>query len=327
MTLNEYFSRSTHQGLDATVDFLGKNPFSRFIYAEIAYLDKWWTNLSPSVRTLFTKLVRDGQWEIAVGGWVVHDEALTHYGAVISQLIEGVVPNVSWAIDVFGYSATGSYILRKAGIKNALINRVHYEVKKALARTQDLEFVWRQSWDSSGEMGVFTHLMPFYAYDVPHTCGPDPSICCQFDFMRTVLKCPWGVQPTPITPSNVQARAELLVDQYRKKAKLFKNGNVVLVPLGDDFRFLTSNEWNLQTSNYRMLMDHINDNPSYNMHSASFPDGSTVIKEAMVDPTDLVIQSYTCFYMQLPREHGIDFTQKVGNNVATSPVSFKLSRL
>lgn len=56
------------------------------------------------------------------------------------------------------------------------------------------------------------------------------------------------------------------MDQYRKKAKLFKNGDVLLVPLGDDFRFLTSREWNLQILNYRMLMDHINSNAKYNMH-------------------------------------------------------------
>ncbi|KAL5104183.1 Alpha-mannosidase 2 [Taenia crassiceps] len=275
MTLHDYFAKSTRQSLDATVDFLGKNSFARFIYAEVAYLDKWWKNLSPSVRTLFTKLVRDGQWEIATGGWVVHDEALTHYGAAISQLIEGqhwlldnigIVPNVSWVIDVFGHSATAPYILRKAGIKSAVIHRVHYEVKKALATTRNLEFIWRQPWDSSGETEVFTHLFPFFSYDIPHTCGPDPSICCQFDFMRVVLRCPWGTQATLITPTNVRARAELLVDQYRKKAKLFKNGDVLLVPLGDDFRFLTSKEWNLQISNYQMLMDHINNNATYNMH-------------------------------------------------------------
>uniref|UniRef100_A0A5K3EJC2 mannosyl-oligosaccharide 1,3-1,6-alpha-mannosidase n=2 Tax=Mesocestoides corti TaxID=53468 RepID=A0A5K3EJC2_MESCO len=275
MTPKEYFDKFTHQSLDATVDFLGKNPSLRFIYAEVVYLDMWWQNLSLSVRTLFTKLVREGQWEVATGGWVMNDEATTHYAAIISQLIEGqhwlldnlgFLPNVSWAIDAFGHSTSEAYLLRKIGIKNILIHRVHYEVKRALAKKQSLEFYWRQPWDSTGHTEVFTHVMPFYSYDIPHTCGPDPSICCQFDFLRIKLGCPWGKPPIVVSELNIQERVKVLVDQYRKKAKLFNNNGVLLVPLGDDFRYLTTDEWSLQMSNYQLLIDHINAEPSYKMH-------------------------------------------------------------
>ena len=99
--------------------------------------------------------------------------------------------------------------------------------------------MWRQHWDHDGNTDMMTHMMPFYSYDVPHTCGPDPKICCQFDFVRLPgqrTTCPWRVPPQAITDSNVAERAFTLLDQYRKKSQLFKT-NVVLAPLGDDFRY------------------------------------------------------------------------------------------
>lgn len=103
-------------------------------------------------------------------------------------------------------------------------------------------------------------MMPFYSYDIPHTCGPDPKICCQFDFKRLNgfgLSCPWRVPPQPINVHNVASRAELLVDQWRKKAELYRT-NVVLIPLGDDFRYTHSTEWEMQRINFQALFDHIN---------------------------------------------------------------------
>jgi len=274
-TFDDYFRSQTKQILSTVVQALSKDSRRKFIWAEISYFEWWWREQTHQTQEITRTLIANKQLEFVTGGWVQPDEANTQLYAMEVQLQEGheylrqtfgehVIPKYGWSIDPFGYSPTMAYLLKKYNFKAMLIQRVHYAVKKELAKRKHLEFMWRQIWDETGEYDIFCHVMPFFSYDVPHTCGPDPSVCCQFDFarMRGVGRgggCPWKIPPRPISQDNVRERSLLLLDQYLKKASLYRSG-AVIAPLGDDFRYQTPDEAEKQFTNYQQIFDYINAN-------------------------------------------------------------------
>lgn len=86
---------------------------------------------------------------------MMNDEANSHWISIIHQLTEGhqwlqrhlnYTPQSGWSIDPFGLSSTQAALYKGIGMKNMLIQRVHYSVKKQLAKERQLEFYWRQTW-------------------------------------------------------------------------------------------------------------------------------------------------------------------------------------
>uniref|UniRef100_A0A665V6U5 mannosyl-oligosaccharide 1,3-1,6-alpha-mannosidase n=1 Tax=Echeneis naucrates TaxID=173247 RepID=A0A665V6U5_ECHNA len=277
-TFDKYFTDQTQHILNNMVVKLGEDSRRKFIWSEISFFSKWWETADIHKQEAVRKLILAGQFEIVTGGWVMTDEANVHYFAMIDQLIEGhqwlernlgVTPRSGWAVDPFGHSATMAYLLKRANLTSMLIQRVHYSIKKYFSSTHSLEFMWRQAWDTGSNTDIFCHMMPFYSYDVPHTCGPDPKICCQFDFKRLPggrINCPWKVPPKTVVEANVAERAHLLLDQYRKKSKLYRS-KVLLVPLGDDFRYDKALEWDQQYINYQKLFDYMNSHPEMHVQA------------------------------------------------------------
>lgn len=113
--------------------------------------------------------------------------------------------------------------------------------------------------------------MPFDIYSIKHSCGPHPFICLNYDFRKVPGEyTEYSIKAQFITDENVEAKADVLLEQYAKAASLYPH-NVAFVPLGDDFRYNREKEVEQQYTNYKKLIDYINANPTrYNNTKISF---------------------------------------------------------
>ncbi|RWS18398.1 alpha-mannosidase II-like protein [Leptotrombidium deliense] len=71
-----------------------------------------------------------------------------------------------------------AFLLKRMGFKAMVIQRVHYSMKKYLARRKLFEFNWMQMWENNHDNKILSHMLPFHSYDIPRSCGPDPTTSC-----------------------------------------------------------------------------------------------------------------------------------------------------
>lgn len=277
-TLETYYTVRTRSILTNTVLFLEKYPDFRMIWTETIFLDIWWKESPLDMQNKFKDLVKQGRIEILSGGWVSVDEATTHYTAVIDQLVEGhlwikeilgVTPNISWSIDPFGYSTSLPYLWYKSGMSDMTILRVHGALKQYMGHRHVMTFNWRQPWDLSGKNDILCHVEPYTLYNIEYSCGPDQEVCAVMDFGRRAGLPDDKNQAIPIGDGGRQAKnlheyASMVADQYRKKAAHYQH-DVLLMPHGDDFRYIMDHEFQSNYVNMKKLMDHINSRKELNI--------------------------------------------------------------
>ncbi|CAG9782034.1 unnamed protein product [Diatraea saccharalis] len=237
-----------------------------FIWTEISFLNAWWERSHPVKQKALKKLIKEGRLEITTGGWVMPDEACTHIYALIDQFIEGhswvknnlgITPKTGWSIDPFGHGPTVPYLLDKSGLEGTIIQRIHYAWKQWLAQRQIEEFFWIPGW-STKKPSLIVHNQPFDIYSIKSTCGPHPSICLSFDFRKIPGEySEYTAKHEEITDQNLHSKSKTLIEEYNRIGSLTPH-NVVLVPLGDDFRYDYDVEFDAQYINYMKMFNYIN---------------------------------------------------------------------
>ncbi len=101
----------------------------RYHWVETAWLPMWLAEGDAVAKTaMLNRLLAAGKLEILGGGWVMNDEALPGFDAVIDQMTEGhlwllnnIGPNAvavaGWQIDPFGNMASTARLFSQMGFK------------------------------------------------------------------------------------------------------------------------------------------------------------------------------------------------------------------
>ena len=269
-TMEGYYRSRTKGTLDSMVKKLEQYGNLTFQWAETVFLERWWRDITNEVKEKVRKFIHRGQLEIVLGGWVMPDEASTHYVSVIDQLIEGhqwlienlgVIPKNSWSNDPFGYSSTMPYLWKQSGMENMVILRIHQAIKGTLMKKKSLEFFWKQYWSNNDDSNILCHIMPYRGYWIGDVCGPyNQHICREYAFMHTepIHKVVF------INEQNLAERSRILYEQYRITADLYQHKSLY-IGLGEDFSYTQPGDWDRIYKNYEMLISYINAKKEWKM--------------------------------------------------------------
>ncbi|XP_057545265.1 probable alpha-mannosidase At5g66150 isoform X2 [Amaranthus tricolor] len=248
-TVDQYYvgSNTTIQGacvenvLDSVVEALRRDANRKFVFAEQAFFQRWWATQDEEIQEEMGKLVDAGQMEFVNGGWVMHDEAASHYIDMIDQTTLGhraimkqfnKTPRAGWQIDPFGHSAVQAYLLgAELGFDSVHFARIDYQDRAVRKDHKSLETIWRGSKTFGSSSQIFANTFPV------HYSPPDP-----FHFeVNDERSIP--VQDNPLLYDyNVAERVNEFVLAAISQANVTRT-NHIMWTMGDDFQYQYAESW------------------------------------------------------------------------------------
>ncbi|XP_078216790.1 lysosomal alpha-mannosidase isoform X6 [Callithrix jacchus] len=249
-TVDQYFygikNDIQHAGvqyiLDSVISALLEEPTRRFIYVEIAFFSRWWHQQTNATQEVVRDLVRQGRLEFANGGWVMNDEAATHYGAIVDQMTLGLRfledtfgndgrPRVAWHIDPFGHSREQASLFAQMGFDGFFFGRLDYQDKWARMQKLEMEQVWR------GSASLKPPTADLFTGVLPNGYNPPRNLCWD------VLCVDPPVVEDPQSPEyNVKELVDYFLNVATAQSRYYLTNHIVMT-MGSDFQYENANMW------------------------------------------------------------------------------------
>ncbi|XP_045146219.1 lysosomal alpha-mannosidase-like [Echinops telfairi] len=240
--------------LNSVVKALLANPTRRFIYVEMAFFSRWWQIQTKSTQKTVQELVRQGRLEFANGGWVMNDEATTHYGAIVDQMTLGLNflentfgkdgrPQVAWHVDPFGHSREQASLFAQMGFDGFFLGRVDYQDKYIRERAHQMEQVWR------GSASLQPPTADLFTSVLPNIYSPPFGFCWDM-----LCRDPPMVDKYGIPTSSAERLATQFLTIADNQARHYRTNNIIMT-MGSDFHYGEAERW---FKNLDMLIHLVN---------------------------------------------------------------------
>ncbi|KAJ0096735.1 hypothetical protein Patl1_29102 [Pistacia atlantica] len=218
-TVDQYFvgSNNSIQGacvenvLDSVVEALLRDPNRKFVFAEMAFFQRWWVEQSPEIQEQVRKLVDGGRLEFVY--------AFNH------------TPRAGWQIDPFGHSAVQAYLLGdELGFDSVHFARIDYQDRAKRKGDKSLEVIWRGSKTFGSSSQIFANAFPVH-YSPP--TGFHFEVFDDFE----------PLQDNPLLEDyNVEQRVNDFIEAALTQANVTRD-NHVMWTMGDDFQYQYAESW------------------------------------------------------------------------------------
>ncbi|KAK3768425.1 hypothetical protein RRG08_053417 [Elysia crispata] len=260
VTVDQYYYRQVQFILDTVIKELEDDPNKRFTYVEMAFFTRWWKQQDKAMKDRVRGLVNQGRLEFTLGGWVMNDEAATHYSAIIDQHKLGFEflrhnfglcgrTKIGWQIDPFGHSREQASLTAQFGFDGLFFGRLDSQDKEKRQKTQTMEMVWQGSPQNLGSSSdLFTGVLP-NGYDYPSGFHFDVwNIYQQNNNQRFIHD----------DPSLQDYNVDEMVDKFivaMKEYQSWYGTNHVIATMGSDFNYVDAH---LNLKNIDKLIRHVN---------------------------------------------------------------------